>query len=448
MSLKLFYCYAREDKLLRDALGVHLGNLKRQELIIDWHDRNINAGQEWAREIDTNLNEADIILLLISPDFVHSNYCYSIEMTRALERHENGTARVIPIILRHGDYEGAPFSKLQALPTDAVPVIDRKWRTRDEALVNVVKGIRKIVGELLCNDWLVMGNEYFLREQYREALNAFEQATFFNPDNSLAYVGKGQTLNKLASNNFSGENHEKALAAFTRAIEIDPLNADAYVGKGNTLYVIDWTNDEKELILDIYAQALRLSSNNEEAYIAQGNALLSYENYEDALVSYERAISVAVISNRDVYKSKGDVLFQLKRYNDAVEAYNVCIKAGLRNEEVYTNIGRAFFNLIKYEEALDMYEKALSLNAKSGRIYLEKGNTLFQLNRYQEAIDAYEKAATLISKNAKSPLAQAYRGKGNTWQLLAQEAFKRADELEPPKEEEFDVLADLDDHPF
>src|SRR5205807_851716 len=148
-------------------------------------------GQEWAKEIDTNLNEADIILLLVSPDFIHSDYCYSIEMTRALERHENGTARVIPIILRPCDYIGAPFSKLQALPTDAVPITDRKWRNRDEAFFNVVQGIRKIVGELHCNEWLSKGNECLLRKQYKEALVAFERAIYFNSDTALAYIGKG-----------------------------------------------------------------------------------------------------------------------------------------------------------------------------------------------------------------------------------------------------------------
>jgi hypothetical protein len=124
MSIKIFYCYAHEDKALRALLEKHLGNLKQQELITGWSDRNIDAGKEWAKEIDSNLNTANIILLLISPDFMHSEYCYSVEMKQALNRHENGSARVIPIILRHVEHEDAPFSRLQALPTDAVPVTD------------------------------------------------------------------------------------------------------------------------------------------------------------------------------------------------------------------------------------------------------------------------------------------------------------------------------------
>src|SRR2546421_11521272 len=161
MAVKIFYCYAYEDKGYRETLEKHLSTLRQLGLITEWSDRNIDAGKEWAKEIDSNLNTANIILLLISPDFVHSDYCYSVEMKRALERHENGTARVIPIILRHVDYEGAPFSRLQALPPDAIPVTDRKWRSRDEAFRDVAQAIRKVVKELLGDQWLYEGNVYF-----------------------------------------------------------------------------------------------------------------------------------------------------------------------------------------------------------------------------------------------------------------------------------------------
>jgi tetratricopeptide (TPR) repeat protein len=428
-SLKLFYCYAREDKLYRAALEKHLGTLRRQGLIVDWHDRNINTGQEWAKEIDINLNEADIILLLISPDFIHSDYCYSKEMNRALERHENGTARVIPIILRPCDYEGAPFSGLQALPPDAAPVTGRKWRSRDEAFSLVAQGVRKVVIELYSNDWVSKGNEYFLREQYKKALDAFEQAIYFNPNNALAHVGKGQTLNEMAKDFLGDVSFEDALDSFVRAIELDPSNGDAYVGKCIGLY---WTNPDsnKDLVLDAFAEAIRIGPENEDAYIAQGNALMVYKRYEDALTSYEQAISVAIIPNRDVYKSKGDVLFNLERYTEALEAYDTCVKAGLKSEELYMSIGRAFLNLGKYQEALDAYEQALAFSTDKGQVYLERGDAFFQLKEHVEALDAYEKATNHIPNYAKFTLAQAYRGKGKVWQLLSQEAYEKAEKLD------------------
>lgn len=130
--IKLFYSYAHKDRALRDRLEMHLENLRRQNEITNWYDRDISAGKEWKREIDDHLNAAQIILLLISPDFMHSDYCYSIEMERALTRHNIGEARVIPVILRPVDWKDAPFSKLQILPTDAKPITN--WQNRDDAL--------------------------------------------------------------------------------------------------------------------------------------------------------------------------------------------------------------------------------------------------------------------------------------------------------------------------
>ena len=148
-SMKIFYCYAREDKDLRDELEKHLRTLKRQGKITSWHDRDISAGKNWEIEINTNLNTADIILLLISPDFMDSDYCYSIEMKRALERHHKHEARVIPIILRDCDWEDEPFSQLQVLPAEGKPVNSSRWHNRDEAFADIARGIRKVVTEML-----------------------------------------------------------------------------------------------------------------------------------------------------------------------------------------------------------------------------------------------------------------------------------------------------------
>ena len=114
-------------------------------LIGSWHDRQISAGTEWANVIDDNLNIADVILLLISVDFLASDYCYDIELKRAMERHEAGEARVIPIVLKLVDWGNAPFGKLQALPKNAKPVM--KWDDRDEAFLNISQGLRRAFAE-------------------------------------------------------------------------------------------------------------------------------------------------------------------------------------------------------------------------------------------------------------------------------------------------------------
>ncbi len=121
-EIKLFFCYAQKDKALRDELEIHLAWLKRRFQLTPWHDREILPGEEWERAIDKNLNTAHLILLLISPDFMNSDYCYGKEMQRALERHKAGTCRVVPILIRPTYRKGAPLSTLQMLPTDAKPI--------------------------------------------------------------------------------------------------------------------------------------------------------------------------------------------------------------------------------------------------------------------------------------------------------------------------------------
>lgn len=147
--LKLIYCYAHQDKVLRDKLDKHLSVLHHLNKIVGWYDREIKPGAEWEEEIGTRLNTANIILLLISSDFMYSKYCYGVEMQRAIERNELGEAKVIPIILRpiHG-WQDTPIGKLQALPTDGKPVVDRKrWPTLDHALENVANGIREVINQ-------------------------------------------------------------------------------------------------------------------------------------------------------------------------------------------------------------------------------------------------------------------------------------------------------------
>ena len=124
----------------------HLSILRRSRLVRDWHDRRIGAGHEWAGAIDDELERAQIILLLVSPDFIASDYCWDVELQRALERHEAGAAVVIPVILRPVLWQDAPFGKLQALPRDARPITS--WRNRDSAFLNVAEGIKAAVAEI------------------------------------------------------------------------------------------------------------------------------------------------------------------------------------------------------------------------------------------------------------------------------------------------------------
>jgi hypothetical protein len=136
----VFFSYSHKDESLRDELEVHLAMLKRSGAIDAWHDRKIPAGDELDGAIDSKLNAAEVILLLVSPDFLASRYCCDVEVARAMELHREGSARVIAVILRPCDWKSTPFAKLLVTPTDGKPV--SMWPSRDEAFLNVVEQIR------------------------------------------------------------------------------------------------------------------------------------------------------------------------------------------------------------------------------------------------------------------------------------------------------------------
>lgn len=146
----VFFSYCHADEALRDQLEKQLAMLRRQGVINTWHDRRINAGQEIDAAIDEHINSDEIILLLVSPDFIASDYCYNIEMKRAMERHQAGDAIVIPVILRACDWHYAPFGKLLGTPQDGKPVT--LWPDRDEAFLLVAKEVRKAAEKLRSRD--------------------------------------------------------------------------------------------------------------------------------------------------------------------------------------------------------------------------------------------------------------------------------------------------------
>lgn len=124
----------------------HLEPLKHLNLIESWHDRKLVAGDEWEKAISKNLENADIILLLISIDFINSKYCFDIELERALELNEQKKAIVVPVIIRNCLWQHTAFAKLQALPRDAKAV--SAWADRDEALTNIANGIKQLAEDI------------------------------------------------------------------------------------------------------------------------------------------------------------------------------------------------------------------------------------------------------------------------------------------------------------
>ena len=164
-GIKAFIAYSHVDEPLKDELVRHLSGLVRSELITDWNDRKILAGQDWDDVIDSALSASELFLLLISADFLYSGYCVGIEARRAMERHAAGEALVIPVVLRPTVWRHYPFSSLQALPKDANAVTS--WSNKDEALVNVVDGIENAL-----KHWLNLASAERSSPEFADRLSA------------------------------------------------------------------------------------------------------------------------------------------------------------------------------------------------------------------------------------------------------------------------------------
>lgn len=144
--IRVFLSYSHADEKYRNELTKHLKILQRQGIIETWHDRCLLPGDEWASGIDENLHSADIILLLVSVDFINSEYCFALEMSEALARHDRGEAVVIPVILRPCHWTGLPFGRLQAATREGKPV--EKYPSFDDAFLEITKGIEAVAKRL------------------------------------------------------------------------------------------------------------------------------------------------------------------------------------------------------------------------------------------------------------------------------------------------------------
>jgi tetratricopeptide (TPR) repeat protein len=144
--ISLFYSYSHRDEAFRGELEAHLSFLRRSQQIAEWHDRMIGAGADWKGQIDRQLATADIVLLLVSADFIASDYCWGEEMAKALVRHQLGEARVIPVILRPCRWQRTPLKSLQAVPKDGKPVSE--WPNHDAAFDEIATAIERTIADL------------------------------------------------------------------------------------------------------------------------------------------------------------------------------------------------------------------------------------------------------------------------------------------------------------
>ncbi len=372
-AISVFSSYAQEDVGLLDELDKHLSAMERLKKIVGWDNRDVQAGAERDKENEEHLNAAQIILLLISPDFMNSDDCYN-EMRRALELHENGQTCVIPIILRPFQIKDAPFSQLKILPTDGRAVT--VWHNRDEAFADVARGIEEVVEKLLSKtkeQWFVEGLAHHKARRYEQALKAYEQIIQLDPDYARAYRSKGDVF-------FDLHRYEEALDLYQRAIRLDPNHARIHRNIGDILSRLK----QYDKALAAYEEAIRIELQSAPLYNDKGKLLYGLGRYEEALVAFESA-TVLDSHFADAYNNKGSALSRLNRYIEALSAYEQAIRLSPNFALAHNNKGRALHHLRRYKEALAAFEEAVRLNPQFRGAYNNMADTLEQLGRREEA---------------------------------------------------------------
>ncbi len=367
--INIFYSYARQDRALRDELDKHLDTLRRSGQIKNWHDREISPGVEWEKEIDSFLSTSDIVLLLVSPDFMASDYCYGVEMERAMRRHATGDARVIPILLRPVGYEDAPFSKLQSLPTNVQAITS--WSNRDEAFADVAKGIRKAIKEVLI-----------------ERESKFQRGDV-SSNGSASQRTKEQWLD-VGDAHYDAKRYEEALEAYKHVLQIDPNCLSALIYKSWTLYYLK----RYEEALKVSEYTLQIDPENSTVWNDKGNALHNLKRHHEAIVAYEQALQfnpnyVVALSN------KGNSLYQRSRYKEALDFYEQALRIDSKYALAYSGKGDVLYSFYHNKEALAAYDEALQCDPTMGYAYYQKGKILDRLGSSQEAQQAFKKAKEL-----------------------------------------------------
>jgi tetratricopeptide (TPR) repeat protein len=346
--VKVFLSYSHRDEELCDKFLVHLSQLKRDGLIDAWHDRRITAGSEWANAINENLESANIVILLVSADFLASDYCNDIEMTRALERNQKGEASVVGIILRPCDWETSRFARLQALPKGGKPVVD--WPTQDHGFLDAVKALRRLIVEL-CGPGPV--HAQVMRTNIRRhpwrwvgcsTVVATLIACLWLWSSSRRYLKQGTDLLNVGL-------YAEARPSLEQARTLNPLSGQAGCG-----------------LAAIALDAKRYDPGFEQ-------------RLNEAQQQYRNCAYLKLLSGDQRYRS-GDRDGALAEYREAV-------KREPQLADAYFNIGRILEVDGDVDSAQSQYEKAVQLSPGVARYHDNLGDLYFKRGDYDKAIDQY-----------------------------------------------------------
>jgi len=371
-SIEVFISYHQKDEELREELENHLATLLREQTITSWHNREIVAGQEFQAEINKYLKRAGLILLLVSPDFIASDYHWTVEVTRALEQNAAGKARVIPVLLRHADWETPPINELSPLPSNRKPI--KSWSDRDEAFLEVVKGIRQEVARLVAN-----ANSSPTKQTTQELEEREYQVT---------------TLLNEAARLREAKKFEEATLKYKAALSLDPNSVYAHTALG---FVLAKLGRLEEAIAS-YQTALRLDPNYAIAHNNLGSVLEDQGKLEQAIASYQTALRLDP-SNTSVHNNLGSALYNQGKLEQAIASYQTALRLDPNYANAHNNLGFALYNQGKLEAAIASYQTALRLDPNHAFAHNNLGSALYSQGKLEAAIAELEIAVHLEPTN-------------------------------------------------
>jgi tetratricopeptide (TPR) repeat protein len=434
--VRVFYSYAHEDEALRDELEKHLSLMQRQGIIQAWHDREITAGRAWKDAFDQHLEAAELILLLISPDFLHSDYCYDIEMRHALARHDAGEAWVLPIHLRPVDWQEAPFARLQALPTDARPVTE--WADSDQAFRNIAQGIRQAAQAIrhtaahvpIANTILIVpeGGHHRRRRKVfplliAVALLAAAGLGWYGYTLHAAPIARALAAGNrfLATGQYehAKEAYQQALTQTwfdTRAVQLGLEKASVFDAADGEFHPI--------VIEQRINRILEQSPDDPHAYLFRGDLHATIDAYEDAEKFYTQAIARDPTLAHGYFRL-GVIHDKLGQRDQAVEMYEQAVKHAPWHQTYLNNLAYEYSQQHHYDKAIATYRRALALNADFLITYFDLSHVYRAVGDLERELYYQQKGVSRID----DPQIAASKINQESWYFRVDEELIRLDTL-------------------
>ncbi|MEH2421534.1 MAG: tetratricopeptide repeat protein [Nostoc sp.] len=372
-TIKLFFAHSNSpyDERLRKNLESHLSSLQPLKVSINWQKNQKLARRDWKQESYQHLNTPQMIILLVSPDFLAADDCRNITR-RAMEQHNAGKATVIPVKLRPIDnWQATPFGHLQCLPYNGEPITSRFWPRQDDAFVDIVGNIREEVEKIQEDQRQLQ----LIQDQQKAEI--FASIKRFISKYSLNRIIRGRNVPIFLVG--------IAASVIGIAVLLGFCNSSPEMQVNNLLSQGQDKLDRRDYqgASEDYTQAIQIDPKNINAYIKRGHARHFLKDYQAAIKDYTQAIKI-VPTNVTAYIKRGDAQYSLKKYQAAIDDYTEAIRLSPDSVDAYKNRGFVYEkNLQNKQEAIKDYKKLATIYKKQGATDKYK-KTIYKIQKLQQ----------------------------------------------------------------